>query len=118
MTLKIHSESSYLSEANARSRVGGLMFLSNTHDSSNPHLLNGPLLTVPAILKHVMSSTAEAEVGGCYVNCLEALPIRVTFEELGHKQGPTSIVTDNSTAANILNYECKQQRSKSIDMSF
>ena len=65
MTLKIHSDASYLSEANARIRVGGLMFLGNTHDSSNPHLLNGPLLTVSAILKHFMSSAAEAEVGGC-----------------------------------------------------
>ena len=82
MTLKIHSDASYLSEDNARSRVGCLMFLGNTHDSSNPHLFNGPLLTVSAILKHVMSSAAEAELGGCYVNCRKALPIRVTLEEL------------------------------------
>ena len=107
MTLKIHSGTSYLSESNTRSRVSGLMFLVNTHDSFNPHLLNGPLLTVSTILKHVMSSAAEAEVGGCYVKCRKALPIRVTLEELGHKQGPTSIMTDNSTASNILNNECK-----------
>ena len=118
MNLKVHSDASYLSESNARSRVGGLFFLGNNANSNNPHLLNGPLLTVSAILKHVMASAAEAEVGGCFVNCREALPLRTALEEMGHKQNPTSVVTDNTTAANILNDDCQQRRSKSIDMRF
>ena len=85
MALKIHSDTSYISESNARSHVGGLHYLGNKALSSNPHLYNGPLLTVSAILKHVMSSASEAEVGGCYINCREALPIRTTLKELDHK---------------------------------
>ena len=35
-----------------------------------------------------------------------------------HKQNPTSVVTDNTTSANILNDDCQQRRPKSIDMRF
>lgn len=73
---------------------------------------------VSPILKHVMSSAAEAEVVGCYMNCCKGLPLKTTLKELGYKQPATGIVTDNSTAANILNNTCNQKRSKSIDMRF
>ena len=81
-------------------------------------MLNGPILTVFTILQHIMSSVAESEVGGCYGNCREALPIRITLDKLGHKQPATGMYTDNTTAANILNNNCKQQCLKYINIHF
>ncbi len=60
-----------------------------------------------------ISSAAETELGGLFYNGKEA-----TLKELGHKQPPTPIVTDNSTAAGIANDCVKQKRSKAMDMRF
>ena len=65
-----------------------------------------------------MSSTADAEWGGLYMNAQEAVPMRATLEELGHPQPPTPIRTDNSTADGIMNKTVKQKKSKSMDMRF
>ena len=86
MVLVGHSDASYLSESNARSRAGGHFFLSrDTEDPPN----NGPVLTISQIIKHVMSSAAEAELGALYINCREAIPARHALEYMGHKQPPT-----------------------------
>ena len=61
---------------------------------------------------------AEAEFGGLFLNAKEACSIRVTLEELGHKQPPTPIVTDNDTATGIATDTVKQKRSKEMDMRF
>jgi hypothetical protein len=37
---------------------------------------------------------------------------------MGHKQPPTPVACDNSTAAGIMNRKVKQQRSKAMDMRF
>lgn len=66
-----------------------------------------------------MSSAAEAEFGGIFINSREGENIRTTLEELGHNQAePTPIATDNSTASGIANETIKQQRSKAMDMRF
>eukprot|EP00956_Cyclotella_meneghiniana_P010727 scaffold15031_cov47-Cyclotella_meneghiniana.AAC.1 len=98
MVLAIHSDASYLSEPQARSRVGGHHFCSE--DVPDP-ADNGALHTEYGIIKAVMSSAAEAELGGLFINAKKAVPIRRTLEELGHKQPPTPIQTDNSTACGV-----------------
>ncbi len=60
MVLAGHSNALYLSESNARSRAGGHFFMSN--DTTKPPN-NGAILTTAQIIKAVMSSAAEAEVG-------------------------------------------------------
>ena len=50
-----------------------------------------------------MGSTAEAEVGGLYMNALELSLMRTTIEELDHPQPPTPLKTNNSTADGIIN---------------
>jgi hypothetical protein len=57
--------SGYLNEANARSRAGGHHFLSENQPFP---LNNGAILTVSEIIKAVMSSAVEAELGALYVN--------------------------------------------------
>lgn len=120
MQLTMESDASYLSEPKARSRVGGYLYLSNKNnaDPNKQPMMNGAVLVISQILKNVMASAAEAEVGGLFVNGQEGLPIRTALEEMGWKQQPTPIATDNQTAKGIANETVKQRRSKAIDMRF
>ena len=115
MVLAVHSDASYLSERNGRSRVGGHFFLSN--DDPIP-ANNGAILTVAQIIKYVMTSAAEAELGGLYINAREAVYIRQILEEMGHKQPRTPIQTDNSTAVGIVNNNILPKALKPMDMRF
>ncbi len=81
-------------------------------------LNNGAVLIISGILKHVMSSAAEAEVAGLFVNAKESEILHTTLDEMGYPQEPTPIQTDNSTASGIANDTINQQRSRSIDMRF
>ena len=115
MTLNIHSDPSYLSESRARSRAGGHFFLSsNCQYPPN----NGAILSIAKIIKNVMSSAAEAELGALYIVAQEAMYIRIILEELGHKQPPTPIQTDNSTAEGVVNNKVQPKRTKAMDMRF
>eukprot|EP00804_Cyclotella_cryptica_P007134 CCRYP_020036-RA/>CCRYP_020036-RA protein AED:0.40 eAED:0.41 QI:0/0/0/1/0/0/3/0/479 len=81
MILAAHSDASYLSETNARSRAGGHFFLSeNDHYPNN----NGAVLTIAQIIKAVMSSAAEAELGALYINAREVIPLRHLLATLNH----------------------------------
>jgi hypothetical protein len=57
MILHIHSDASYLSVSNARSRLGGLFFLVNK--SPEQDTLNGSILNVASVINKVVASTAE-----------------------------------------------------------
>ena len=121
MCLHIHSDASYLSESKARSRAGGIFFLSSKPSSSPnapPPPPNGPVHIVSNIMRNVMASATEAEVGACFHNAQDACPIRTTLNEMGWPQPTTPIQVDNSCAAGILNDTVKQRRSKAIDMRF
>jgi hypothetical protein len=115
MVLAIHSDASYLSEPKARSRAGGHFFL--TENDEDPRD-NGAIHSLAKIIKAVMSSAAEAELGGLFLNAKMAVPIRTTLEELGHKQPPTPIQTDNSTASGVVNNEIQPKATKAMDMRF
>jgi hypothetical protein len=80
--------------------------------------LNGSILNVAAVIKNVAASTAESEVGACFHNAQSGAPLRVTLTELVHKQPPTPLLTDNSTAYGIVNETIKQKRSKAMDMRY
>ncbi len=122
MILHIHSDASYLSEAEARSRAGGFFYLSNEFNPSDKSApmpkLNGAIHIVSTILQNVMASATEAEVGALFHNAQDACMLRNTLEFLGYKQPPTPIQTDNSCAEGIVNDTVKQKRSKAIDMRF
>ena len=50
-----------------------------SNDSADPPN-NGAVLTIAQIIKNVMSSAAEAELGALFINCREAIPARHTLE--------------------------------------
>ena len=115
MVVAVHSDASYLSEQNARSRAGGHFFMSS--DSTIPQN-NGAVLNIAHIIKHVMSSATEAELAGLYIMAREAVYIRIILEELGHKQPPTPLQTDNSMAEAVINGKVQPKRNKAMDMRF
>ena len=64
MLLAAHSDTGYLNETNARSVAGVHSFLSkNSEHPSN----NGAILTISQIIKNVMTSASEAELGDLYI---------------------------------------------------
>ena len=79
---------------------------------------NGSILNVAQIIKAVMSSAAEAELGALFINAREAVHIRNILAELGHPQPPTPIQTDNSTAEGVVNNKVQPKRTKPMDMRF
>jgi hypothetical protein len=126
MVLRVHSDASYLCEPKARSRAGGHHFLTDmpvdplrqpqSTDPTPPN--NGAILTECRIIKNVMSSAAEAEMAAAHHNAIEACGLRTCLEEMGHKQPPTHVQVDNSTADGIANKTVKQRRTKAMDMRF
>ena len=115
MKLAVHSNASYLSKPKARSRAGGHFFLSNNADIL-PN--NGAILNIAHIIKHVMSSATKAELAGLYIMAREAVYIRIILEELGHKQPPTPLQTDNAMADAVINGKIQPKRTKAMDMRF
>ena len=106
MQLAIHSDASYLSVAQARSRASGVHFLTEgPPDPKNPEefvpTTNGILLVVCKIMQNIMASAAESEYGTIFVNAQTAVPIRTVLSEMRWTQGPTAIQVDNSIAVGI-----------------
>jgi hypothetical protein len=115
MVLAVHSNASYLSELKARSRARGHFFLSS--DTTIPPN-NGAVFTIAHIIKNVMSSATEAELVGLYIMARKAVYIRIILEELGHKQPPTPLQTDNAMADTVINRKIQPKQTKAMDMRF
>ena len=118
MILNVHSDASYLSVPNARSRAAGIFFLGSRPQADKPILLNGIIHVLCTILRFVAASAAEAELGALFLNAKEAKVMRLTLEELGHPQPPTPIHVDNSTTVGIVNNTIKRQKSRSMEMRY
>ena len=64
MILQVHSNASYISETKTQSRAGGYVYLGNIQ----PQQMNGPLVVLSQIMRNVMASAAEAELGALFKN--------------------------------------------------
>lgn len=125
MVLRVHSDASYLSEPNARSRAGGLFYLGEEFnvdnykaDSIHPSQFNGPVHVLSTVFDVVVASAAESEYGALFLNAKDAVSLRDTLEDLGYPQGATPIQTDNKCALGLATGTVKQRRSKAIDGRF
>jgi hypothetical protein len=117
MILNIHSDARYLNETEVRSRAGGHFFMRSKPKGGNKQH-NGALLTLSTILRMVVASAAEAEMGAMFLNAKEGVNIQNIIREMGHPHPATPLQTDNTTAHAILSGTCKQQCSKAINMRF
>jgi hypothetical protein len=76
LILHVHSDASYLSESKARSHTGGYFFLSSRDPKHTSHINpdaaptppNGAVHVPCTIMKVVLSSAAEAEMGALFHN--------------------------------------------------
>jgi len=84
IVLNIHSNASYISEPNARSRACSHFFLGWMPVDGESIKLNGAFFTLCAILKFVVSSAAEAKLGALFLNCKEDKIFRLIIKELRH----------------------------------
>ena len=70
------------------------------------------------ILKFVVESSAEAELGELFLNCKEGRIMRLTLQEMCHPQPAMPIHCGNMTATGITNDTTKKQHSRSMEMRF
>jgi hypothetical protein len=115
MVLAIHSNASYLSEPKACSRVGGYMFMAGR---DNILTNNGAILNILQIIRAVMSSAVEMELGALFINAKTAISMHHMLEEFGHPQPPTPMQTDNKTAHDLLTNKILPKALKAMDMRF
>ena len=65
-----------------------------------------------------MSSATEAKLTALYINAQEAVYIRITLEEMGHKQPATPMQTDNAMVEAVINAKIQPKQMKVMDMHF
>ncbi len=98
MVLNIHSDASYLSELGAQSCACGHFFMGWMPQNGEPVKLNGAFYKGSSIVRFVVASAAEAELGALFHNCQTAMIFQQTLKDLGHPQPNTSVHCDNATA--------------------
>jgi hypothetical protein len=76
-----------------------------------PIKLNGAYHTLCSILRFVVASAAEAELGALLLNCQEGMIFKATLEDLDHPQPKIPVHCNNATAVRIANNTIKRQRS-------
>ena len=99
-----HTDASYLSVSKAQSRTATHFYLSNNdvallppnHASKLPERPNGAVHVMSTVIRQVLLSATEADVGATLYRCQDAVPLCNTLSDLGHVQGATLIITDNA----------------------
>ena len=115
MKLAIHSNTSYLSDPKARSSAGGHLFMAGSKERP---INNGAVLNILQIIKAVMSSVAEAELGALFIYAKTAVSMQKTLEELEHLQQQTPIQPNKSTAHALLTNKILPKALKAREMGF
>jgi hypothetical protein len=103
MVLAIHSDAGYLNEEGARIKQEGN---------------NSAIYNKASIIKAVMSSAAEAEIGALYINARKGVEECNILNEMDHLQPLTPVQTDNSSADSIVNLSVQPKHTKAMDMRF
>ena len=90
--LYLESDATYLLSPGSKSSVGRYFYLGRvTTPQYHPTTINSLTHVECKVLKHVVSSAAEAETAGIFVSCCTTLDIRNMLHALGHKQAPVKV---------------------------
>jgi hypothetical protein len=95
----------------ARSRACGHFFMGWMPKYGEPIQLNEAFHVSTTIIRFIVASAAEAELGPLYHNCQTGIIFRLTLAKMGHPQPQTPVHCDNSTAVGIANNTIKRQQS-------
>ena len=115
MKLVCHSDGSYNSESEARSRAGSLLFLGDCADGEAP---NAPIAYISVIISTVVASATEAEYAALFITGQAATSVVNTLTDLGYPQQPVEIFCDNMCAIGIAHNTLNLKRAKTIDMRY
>jgi hypothetical protein len=99
----------------ACSRAGGHMFMAGTEDIP---INNRAVLNISQIIRAVMSSAAEAELGALFINAKTAVSMRHTLKKMGDLQTHTSIQTNSLIAHALLTSKILPKVLKTMVMQF
>jgi hypothetical protein len=109
MIMNIHLDTSYLSETSVRSRACRHFFMGWMPKNREPIKINSAFYVNTTIMKFVVASAVEAELGALLHNCQDRRIFRKTLADMGHPQPKTPVHCDNATAAGIANNTIKWQ---------
>ena len=112
MILCAHSDAGFHNESHGRSRAGAHIFLSEYEPVPK---WNGHVLTIAQIIKFVVASASEAELGAMIITSQAMVSQRNTLEEMGWNQSHSPIQTDNSVATGVVNNTIVPRKLKSMD---
>ena len=73
---------------------------------------NGPVHVECNIMRNVMASAMEEELGGLFENFQKSTSTRTALADMGHHQPPTLVATDNTADNSIVNGTAKKKISR------
>jgi hypothetical protein len=114
----IYLDASYLSKAKVCSQTCGHFFMGWIPKDSNPIKINGTFHVCTNVLRFMVASAAEAELGTLYNNCQTGIVCCQSLKAMGHKQPKTPVHCNNATAVGIANNTVKRQCLRSMKMFF
>ena len=112
MFLCAHSEAGFHNESKGRSIYRAHIFLSE--NDAMPRW-NGSVLTLTKIIKFVMSSASEAELGAMFIAAQEMVAMRQKLQEMKWPQKKYPIQKDNSYSAGVVNNNIVPRKFKTMD---
>ena len=118
MILNVDSDANYLVAPGAKSHIAGFFYFKNAPDGTVLPELNNSIHVECKYLRQVVTSAAEAEVGGIFHNCQATISLRNNLTKMGHPQPPTPIKTDNTTAKNYTYNNIAIKKAKTRDMMY
>ena len=116
MSLHVHSDASFHSESEGRSRLAGFFFLGTPQNP--PVTPYGGIKAVSTASKIVLYSSHDAEYAAMFQNALDAIELRNTLHDLGYPQSTTTIVADNQKAVEAVNGLVKAKKSKTVKLRY
>ena len=78
-------------------------------------LWNVPVIPLSHIIKFVMSSASEAELGALFITAQEIVAMRNVLEEMRWPQPKSPIHTENSAAAGVVNNTIVPRKLNTMD---
>jgi hypothetical protein len=84
MIMNIHLDAVYLSKTKARRRACGNFFMGWMPKNGEPIQLNGAFYVNTMILRFMVASAVEAELGALFHNCQDGIIFWQTLTNLGH----------------------------------
>ena len=113
MQLHIESDAAYLVSPGAEDRAAGYYNMWDILVGRAPKSkLNAPIHIECILLKYVVASAAEVEIGAVFHNYKTTMEIYKMLQALGYQQSTIPMKTDNLTAPNYSDATLKGKRSK------